>query len=143
MYIKSGTLLKFVFAFLMCVFAQSAWAYYLYVYDYAGDLSAVPFDGTIDDLFRPSPGGPVTISPEPGEPGVNMFFLSDSGNNCSSSQGAREQSAISLMHSSGYAPLAWSIVQVTLADGNKDIWTRSGGTPAAQHYWDFNDSTCP
>ena len=144
MYMKSAALQKAIFAFSMCILAPAAWAdYSLYVYDPAEDLFEVQFDGTIDDLFHPSPGGHVTTVPTVGEGSVPMFFLSDFGNTCSSSQTAREQGAINSMQSGGYAPIQWSVVQITLADGHMDIWTRSGGGPAIQHYWDWNASNCP
>ena len=110
----------------------------------AGSTFVACFTGSLSGLLGPpKAGAPVKTVPDYGDGNTPIFFISDSGNTCTSSFEEREAGAITVFTNSGYSPLVFSWVSVTLADGHAELWTRTGGVPKAAHYWAIITTNCP
>lgn len=110
------------------------------VYECTPSCSYVGDVGSVQDLFPPSPGTPVTIN-EPSGDGISapLYSVSDT-DTCAISASQRQNDAIAALSNAGIRPRVFSIIRIDLADGNFDSYSRTGGP--APNYWTPVYSSC-
>ena len=99
--------------------------------------------GSVAALLTPvSPGSPVTVTnPDTSDTWEFPIYDLSDADTCSTSESARQSGVQAALQASGYTVRLFSFEPVYLADGNVDVWTRTGGP--APNYWALTYTTCP